>query len=176
MIRFKNFLYGLGSENFYMCEQEVFNNDLIPLEQWYCDNCGEVINEPNDGWLEWYHEQGEIGNNEGYRIVHHDRKCMYNSKKLSLENKSLSDMHLSDFIGSDGLVTLLSHIEFNDVKDNSELVEIIRRLHVPYYEEARKYHHVAEENGFFSGENEVTRYLQDTSKYIIENYKDNDDY
>ena len=101
---------------------------------------------------------------------------MYNSKKLSLENKSLSDMHLSDFIGSDGLVTLLSHIEFNDVKDNSELVEIIRRLHVPYYEEARKYHHVAEENDFFSGENEVTRYLQDTSKYIIENYKDNDDY
>ncbi|WP_158111550.1 hypothetical protein [Staphylococcus aureus] len=115
-----------------MCKQEVFNNDLIPLKQWYCDDCGEVINEPNDGWLEWYHEQGEIGNNEGYRIVHHDRKCMYNSKKLFLENKSLSDMHLSDFIGPDGLVTLLSHIEFNDVKDNSELVEIIRRLHVPY--------------------------------------------
>ena len=176
MLRFKNFLFGLGSENFYMCEQEVFNNDLIPLKQWYCDSCGEVINEPNDGWLEWYHEQGEIGNNEGYRIVHHDRRCMYNSRKLFLENKSLSDMHLSDFIGSDGLVSLLSHIEFNDVKDNSELVEIIRRLHVPYYEEARKYHHVAKENGFFSEENEVTRYLQSTSKYIIENYKDNDDY
>ncbi|WP_158111549.1 hypothetical protein [Staphylococcus aureus] len=45
-----------------------------------------------------------------------------------------------------------------------------------HIKEARKYHHVAEENGFFSGENEVTRYLQDTSKYIIENYKDNDDY
>lgn len=155
-----------------MCKQEEFNNDLVPLKQWYCDNCGEVINKPGDGWFEWYHEIGEQGNNEGYRIVHNDRKCMYDDRRLLAENKSRSDMHLTAYIGLDGLISLLSHIEFNDAKDNSELVEIIRRLHIPYYEEARKYHHVAEEEGFFSEENEITRYLQSTSKDIIENFKD----
>ena len=80
-------------------------------------------------------------------------------------------MHLTAYIGADGLVSLLSMIEFNNVKDNSELVEIIRRLHIPYYEEARKYHRVANEEGFFDGANELTAYLQDTSKYIINNFK-----
>lgn len=155
-----------------MFNQEKFNNDLVPLEQWYCDNCGEVINAPEDGWLEWYHDRGEYDSNEGYRIVHHDKKCMYDDKRLFAENKSVSDMHLTAYIGPDGLVSLLSHIEFNNAKDNSELVDIIRRLHIPYYEEARRYHRVAEAEGFFSGENEVTRYLQSTSKDIIENLKD----
>lgn len=159
-----------------MCNQEEINNDLVPLKQWYCDNCGEVINKPEDGWLEWYNNRDEIGNNRGYRIVHHDKKCMYDDKSLFAENKLVSDMHLSSYIGPDGLISLLSYIESNRAKDNSELVEIIRRLHIPYYEEARKYHRVAEEDGYFSGENEVTRYLQSTSKYIIQNFKGVDSY
>ncbi|PTK09479.1 hypothetical protein [Staphylococcus saprophyticus] len=154
-----------------MCKLEEIDNDLVPLKQWYCDHCGEVINDPNDGWLEWHHESGEIGNYEGYRIVHHDKKCMYDASRLFRENKSLSDMHLTSYIGPDGLVSLLSMIEFNDVKDNSELIEIIRRLHIPYYEEARKYHHVANEEGFFDGANELMAYRQNTSKYIINNFK-----
>ena len=155
-----------------MSNQENINNDLIPLKQWYCDSCGEVIDEPKNGWLERYHDRGKLGNYEGYRIVHNDTKCMYDDKRLFAENKSLSDMHLTAYVGPDGLISLLSDIEFNVAKDNSELVEIIRRLHIPYYEEARKYHYVAEEEGFFDGENEITRYLQSTSKYIIENFKD----
>ena len=155
-----------------MSNQENLNNDLTPLKQWYCDNCGEVIDNPKDGWLEWYHDKEDYNNNEGYRIVHHDKKCMYDDKVLFSENKLVSDMHLTDYVGPDGLVKLLSAIELNKVKDNSELVEIIRRLHIPYYEEARKYHSVAEENGLFDGENEITRYLQSTSKDIIKNFKD----
>ena len=25
---------------------------LIPLKQWICDSCGEVIEKPEDGWLD----------------------------------------------------------------------------------------------------------------------------
>lgn len=156
-----------------MSNQENINNDLIPMEQWYCDHCGEIINTSNEGWLEWYKDiiEKEFSKRKGYRIVHHNKHCMYDTRQMFSQNKLVSDMHLTDYIGPDGLVLLLSDLDYGDVENNSELVEIIRRLHTPYYEEARKYHDIAKEEGYFSGENEVTRYLQSTSKYILKNFK-----
>lgn len=154
-----------------MSNQENLNNDLKPLEQWYCDHCGEIINTPDEGWLEWYNDYTN-NKGKGYRIVHHDKRCMYNAKQMFAQNKSISDMHLREYIGPDGLVNLLSDIDYGVVENNSDLVEIIRRTHIPYYEEARKYHHIAEQEGFFSGENEVTRYLQSTSKDILNHFKE----
>jgi hypothetical protein len=29
---------------------------LKPLQQWYCDRCGEIIEKPEDGWLHWRRE------------------------------------------------------------------------------------------------------------------------
>jgi len=26
---------------------------LIPLQQWLCDDCHQIIEQPKDGWLEW---------------------------------------------------------------------------------------------------------------------------
>lgn len=154
-----------------MVSEENLNNDLTPLKQWYCDSCGELISKQEDGWLEWYTDLEDYTNRRGYRIVHHNKQCMYDSRNMFTQKKSVSDMHLSSYLGPDGLVNLLSDIDLGYVRDNSELVEIIRRLHVPYYEEARKYHPIAEAEGFFSGENELTRYLQSTSKYILRNFK-----
>ena len=154
-----------------MSNQENINNDLIPLKQWYCDSCGEVISKPEDGWLEWYTDVKEFNNGKGYRIVHHEDHCMYDQHVMYKQKKSVSDMHLDYYMGPDGLVNLLSYIDFDRVEKNSELVDIIRRLHVPYYEEARKYHPIAEAEGFFSGENEASRYLQNTSKHILKNFK-----
>lgn len=84
--------------------------------------------------------------------------------------KSNLDGHLNSFVGSDGLVSLLSKFQHERVEENSELAEIIRRLHIPYYEEARKYHTEAETDGYFDGENEVTRYITATSKEILNHY------
>ncbi|QFF98826.1 hypothetical protein PB01_08260 [Psychrobacillus glaciei] len=153
---------------------EYVNNSLEPLQQWYCDNCGEVIEKAEEGWLEWYRDIDK-GNafrkGKGFRIVHHNQRCMYNEKELFKQNKLTADMHLDHYVGPDGLVYLLSKIQYDQVEDNAEIVEIIRRLHVPYYEEALKYHNIAEEKGYFDGENEVTRYTTSTSKYILNHYK-----
>lgn len=157
-----------------MTIQRPFNADLKPLEQWYCDTCGKVIEDVKDGWLEWYYDyDGDmvLRSNKGYRIVHHDKRCMYNSSKMHNAGKGVSDMHLEDFTGPNGLANLLSDIELERCEDNKEIIEIIKRLHLPYYEEARKYHDKAEMSGFFDGENEVTRSLLETSVTVIDRYK-----
>ena len=146
------------------------NCNLEPLKEWYCDSCGEVIETSNEGWLEWYHNYREISQGKGFRIVHHNDNCMYDSNAMFREDKLVSGMHLDRFIGADGLVNLLSKIQYDYVENNAELVEIIRRLHIPYYEEARKYHQEAEIDGYFDGENETIRYIVSTSIDIINKY------
>ncbi len=65
---------------------------------------------------------------------------------------------------------LLSYLEHKKLKNMNEFVEIIRRLHTPHYEEARRHFHAAEGDGLFEGENEITRYLQNTLKTVIKDY------
>ena len=42
---------------------------LKPLQQWLCDECGEVIEEPAHGYLEWLQDDSHKA--YGFRIVHH---------------------------------------------------------------------------------------------------------
>jgi hypothetical protein len=42
---------------------------LRPLEQWICDTCGEVIDSPSAGYVEWLSGM-ERGSYRSYRIVH----------------------------------------------------------------------------------------------------------
>jgi hypothetical protein len=142
---------------------------LKPKEQWICDDCSELIEDVKDGWFEWYHHH-DSGIEEGFRIVHHNKKCMYNDRALFREGKSNSDMHLDDFVGETGLLSLMTILERNTLKDREELFEMIRRLHVSYYEEARQYWHLADEDYFFEGANEVFPYLPRTSLTIIGKY------
>ncbi|BAQ11286.1 hypothetical protein OXB_2815 [Bacillus sp. OxB-1] len=145
---------------------------LVPKNQWICDHCGDLIESIDRGWLEWYHEVGTYDNHTetGFRIVHDHQRCMYNQRSMFAQGKSVSDMHLVDFTGDNGLVSLLSLIETKRIKDIEEFSEIIRRIHVSYYEEARQYWTQAEEDGFFDGANEVWPYLPETSLQIISRY------
>lgn len=143
------------------------------MQQWYCDSCGEVIESVENGWFESYADRDNLFKEKGFRIVHDNRGCMYNENLMYKDGKSVSDSNLDSFTGADGLVGLLSKIQLEYVEDNAELIEIIRRLHVPYYEEARKYHDEAEVDGYFDGENEITRYITRTSKEIINRYNPN---
>jgi hypothetical protein len=142
---------------------------LKPLQQWFCDSCGGLIEKPEDGWIEWYTE-GDAYIASGYRIVHHDQRCMYNEHVLFQQGKMVSDNHLDDYVGPNGLVYLTRMLELDNLKDKSELIEMIRRLHVPYYEEARQYWAQAEEDGFFDGSNEVWPYLPSTCLRLIGEY------
>ena len=153
---------------------------LKPLTQWICDRCGEVIAKPEDGWVHWRtnretHKVSNIG------IVHHLTASPKSGELGCYPERMESDMHLTAMLGPRGIVDLLSMMdvgEYHDpdarhvggVADVRNWVEVFRRLHVPYYEEARLHFKEARANGDLDGINEVALYLPDTLKQIVEDY------
>ena len=160
---------------------------LQPLKQWICDYCGEVIEKPEHGWLEWLSEEGEDQYlDHGFRLVHNEQhsprkpegSCyFYNSTQ---QGQLKLDFTLSKFVGVDGMVRLLTFIDtgpFREepfygphVRDLREWTELFRRLMLPYYEEARSYMGQAHTDGLFNESNEVEIYLPDTLKKVIRRY------
>ena len=69
------------------------------------------------------------------------------------------------FTGSDGLALLLLFFERN-LSDHKELAEIIRRIHIPHYEETRHYLEKAYRTGFI----ESRDYGQEDLKRVIKEY------
>jgi hypothetical protein len=115
---------------------------------WICDTCGELIENPEDGVLQYLARTGEAGmQGRDPIIVHHATKsprvgrsgCYHNQDLEFRKDKSvLSDMTLDRLTGLDGLVRLLTLSECNQLP-SPELNRIIMRLHVPGYEQARRY-------------------------------------
>ncbi len=109
--------------------------ELRPLEQWYCDTCDEIIAKAPDGLLIHRIEDGRACD---FRIVHEgacdDAACK--------EKRPLREC-----VGAKGLAVLLSlldpgvhHLPTFDapkVADVRAWVELVRRLQLPHYEEAR---------------------------------------
>ncbi len=160
---------------------------LEPLQQWICDECGELIDGAEQGWLEWLSLMDKPA--WGFRIVHHisfspslprgpHEGCYgYGS---ALERK---DNHLNIFVGIDGLSKLLYFVDYGQVdpgdsgphfKSAHEFAEIFRRLQIPYYEEARQYWAKAQNDGYFDDANEVSPYFQGSLRRIIEKYGDDE--
>lgn len=128
---------------------------LQPLKQWICDTCGETINKPEDGWWEFLQDKDDLI--FGFRIVHHKESCMYDSQKL--RRKNLSDGHSSlDHVVKPGYFGhMLQWLELSETKKMNdhfvmtEFIEIMRRLYLPYWEEARIYWERARKDGFHDG-------------------------
>ena len=131
---------------------------LKPLSQFICDQCGLLIENADDGWLEWYDDCENPAH--GFRIVHAGRRCYYP------ERADISDNHLIYFTGKDGLPILLNLFKRKGVADQNELAEIIRRLHIPYYEEARRYWDRAVSEGMIDNED----YRQAELQAVIKEY------
>ncbi|MBW2202170.1 MAG: hypothetical protein JRF71_15300 [Deltaproteobacteria bacterium] len=121
-----------------------------------CDTCGQIIEKPEHGWVEWISLVGKKpGRN--FRLVHHKPRspnsgesgCQFNQAAEFAEDKGIvSDLPLTYFMGSNGLMSLLSMINQNDVPVD-EVVEMIKRIHIPGYERARFYFKEAIDNGVF---------------------------
>lgn len=153
---------------------------LVPLKQWICDCCGELIEKPEDGYVEW--QEGK----KKFRIIHHrgssprrpDRDCFYSSELRG------GDTALPDLLGDEGRVRLTSWLdpgeEFTDnvrtsVKSLREWVVLFRRLQVPLFEEARLYFDKAVADGRLDGANEVYFYLPEYGlKDMLEKYREED--
>ncbi len=121
------------------------------LMTWTCDRCRERIVGVEQGWVEWLRVGGEVEEREpaakGMRLVHarlcsplrfSPTGCQYDAIAEGERGYLLSDLELSRLMGPDGLMRLLFYIEEGEIPAG-EVVELLKRLHVPGYEQARPY-------------------------------------
>lgn len=169
-----------GASEVYFTEE---GRDLmIPLQEWTCDTCHKRINAPEDGFLEWLH--GGPDNRSsiyGFRIVHHSprspRKPNGNCY-LYTDEPNRQDAHLDQFVGPDGLARLLCWVAQvpggetqTRAQNPEELVELIRRLHIPHYEEARNLFDQARADGFLEGSAASNWFRQENLLWVINHYE-----
>jgi len=149
-----------------------------------------LIAEPRHGYMEWLTSEDHRAH--GFRIVHQPLHSPRNPQRLSRTDPDYSncyrytreryrqDMALDHFLGADGMPVILAFLDVGphhreeykgpEVRSVREWMEVFRRLHLAYYEEARLYWDAAEADGYFSGGNEHWIYLPDTLKRLIEQY------
>lgn len=150
-----------------------------PLSAWRCDKCGETVNAEN-GWLEWESDIKKGPRN--FHIVHNRKECYFHDS-----SPNRKDNHLHYYLGAYGREDLLSFLYPGDFFVNNftggnwsypdipQFTEIFRRLHVPFYEEARIYLGQAYSNGDMEGANELTITSASFCKDIFEKYADDSD-
>ena len=145
---------------------------LLPLQQFKCDACGQIIARPDVGWVEWLAGSTRGTKAHGFRIVHNSNRCQYPT------SGRVHDMHLTHLLGPDGLAILLTLVapggrtgnREDGVESLEEWSELVRRLHVPYFEEARQYWSDAEADGFFAGPGKLVPYSQEVLRDILMQY------
>lgn len=133
---------------------------MLKTDEWVCDACGEPIKKPADGWVEWVEvEDPESGRFVGrdLRLVHHlpasprgpYRGCQFDKRKENARNGgSLSGFALPDFLGPDGLMRLLL-MAHDGAVPLEQIIEMVKRLHIPGYERARPFFRDAIRDGVF---------------------------
>ncbi len=154
---------------------------LEPLKKWYCDKCGELIEKPEDGYVQFKKiEQNGIILYDDFVVVHHKSKSPLKDK---LEHGCYiynSDVTLKRFLGDDGKIHLLTLLdigkyhnpEFTLLSNNiRKWIDLFMRFQVPYYEEARRYLDKANSDGIFDGAMENYMYLPNNLKKVIEYYQ-----
>jgi len=142
-----------------------------PLTVWYCDVCGDRIEDSSKGYVIWQTSKDMKGRN--FKIIHQgqcDQRDFHSSAALN------------DFLGIEGLTNLLSFLSLGPIKkqigqtphcgiiDFDEFVDFFRRVQTPHYEEARRAFGNHELLEWFSDSNEVGPYLPDRLRDIIGRY------
>lgn len=154
---------------------------LAPLMQWYCDRCEGLIEKPKDGWVHWRRDKER--NVYDIEIVHHRLASPREGDDGCYAASPECDTHLDEMLGPLGIVRLLAMMDvgahYDDegrdvgkVKDVRNWVEVFRRLHVPYYEEARFHFDRARSGGDLEGMNEIGLYSERVLKHLVEAYGD----
>jgi hypothetical protein len=145
---------------------------LLPLHQFKCDACGQIIARPEVGWVEWLAGPTRGTKAHGFRIVHTSNRCQYpNSGRVQ-------GTYLTHLLGSDGLATLLILVapggrtgnREDGVESLEEWADLVRRLQIPYYEEARQYWSDVEAGGYFEDPSAPARYSQAMLRDILLQY------
>ncbi|HYP97850.1 MAG TPA: hypothetical protein VER96_04195 [Polyangiaceae bacterium] len=159
--------------------------ELKPLTQWYCDCCGNIIKNIKDAWVEWIVDLSTKPMTYGdFRIVHHLSALPEDTPFPGCQRgrvAGLGDLPMESFIGSYGQAHLLSWIDPGEIVDPSgkeigkglvrnlrEWTTLFRRIHMPYYEEARLYMARASANGRYNGYNQALPFKESELLAVIE--------
>ncbi len=114
---------------------------------WRCGCCGDLITSIEDGWVEWLASEDERGAPlKGLRIVHRLSRssasagpdCRYDSRQEFRNDRSIVEgLSLERFVGSDGLMLLLSFLASSEMP-RGDVIELAKRVQIPGYEQARE--------------------------------------
>lgn len=156
---------------------------LKPLEQFFCDTCGDVIDTIDAGYVVWAVDRDKRLTVHSFRIVHQDRDDLPGSRRCDDDRKYPSSLPLKDWLGAHGVIEALQFIDvgrYHDreylghrVRDLREWTEFMRRLHVPYYEEARRYWDRACSE-YFEDVDDVRIFMPDYLAAMIEHFERED--
>lgn len=145
---------------------------MDPLTTWTCDTCGEEIDRVVDGYVVWRVVDDEKHKYGDYRIVHQERCDPGSNRGFN------SSMPLESFLGEEGLAMLLSWLSHGplvgssermpEVNDFDEYVDLVRRLHTPYYEQARARFHEEDVRYRFGDANTYLPYRPEELRSIAE--------
>lgn len=150
---------------------------------WICDSCGGHIEKVEDGWVEWITFTGPTGEEVGrdMRLVHikpaSPRKgslygCQFDDNKEYKRDKGMvNDMPLDDFMGSNGLMYLLM-MSARNVPPKEQVIEMIKRLHIPGYEFARFHFKRAEAEGILEPSYPGGFYTQNEIETVLKHYEE----
>ena len=123
--------------------EELSLNETI---EWICDYCDRKIVNSDLGWLMWISEvDPELGQRHTeLQLIHNTLPrpdgCQLNDRYLSSNNRGISQGEpIRNFLGSDGLMMLLEFPCRYPTFPVKDVVEIIKRLHIPGYEATRMY-------------------------------------
>lgn len=102
-----------------------------------CDVCGQDIKSIGDGLIESISPDDPRTSEEEHDLrVVHAAPASPRAQSGCQRQGVVFDMPLSDCVGDDGLTYLLSMLSEGRAQQ-AEVLELIKRLHTPYYEEAR---------------------------------------
>jgi hypothetical protein len=154
---------------------------------WKCDQCGHPIQTVEDGWVEWLNgmtDERSEGTLHELRLVHHRNAsphrerataCYHDEDEWFRTNRyTVADLPLSCFVGPDGLVTLLAWLADKRFADPNQVLEMIKRLHVPNYEAARLSFDAAIAGGAFEPRSTPTYYDQEELAAVLEWMREQD--
>jgi len=160
---------------------------LKPLQEWICDSCGEVISSPKEGYLEWLSDDDHKAYD--FVMVHHAIHSPKRSGKdcyLHAHSPRSSSSSLDNYTGPNAQAYLYRFLDFGEyhdpdntgpkLKDIREFVNLMRRLTIPYYEEARRYFGETKYRDMLAGgANEILMFTPAFLKQVIEECQEEED-
>jgi hypothetical protein len=140
-----------------------------PGPGWRCSTCGELITGVQDGWVEWLageDAQGAVWLH-ALRLVHETHDCQYDEhQEFSKDQSIVEGLPLERFVGPDGLMLLLSFLASGEFL-RDEVLELIKRVQIPYYEQASEPMHDALELGALVPAIGQGYYLQSEMRLVL---------